>query len=277
MEIIDKGVLAPSFMDFSLPSEFAQHALYYSPQFGHFICDGRYEISRDHLDLFLLCYLCSGTLCVETRGGAYALSADQVALIDCRHPHRYYCPDTADFLWFHFAGNSSGLYADYLFERFGVAHAGGHIPWLREHFEAVLSSTQSALSDEHLLSQHIHAILSGLAVPDRHAVTVNHALMPALDYIHSHFESEMELQQLAALCSVSISHFIRSFKKYVGCTPHEYLLLYRLRQSKRLLRATDLTIEQIAEACGFNSASHFARAFRQNAEMSPTQFRKLHF
>ena len=76
---------------------------------------------------------------------------------------------------------------------------------------------------------------------------------------------------------MSISHFIRSFKKYAGCTPHEYLLSYRLRQAKELLLSTDDTIERIAEQCGFHSASHFARAFRKNLSMTPSEFRNLRF
>ena len=79
------------------------------------------------------------------------------------------------------------------------------------------------------------------------------------------------------MCGISKSHFILSFKLYVGCTPHEYLLQYRLRQSKRLLLSSDLTVEQIAEDCGFNSASHFARAFRQETDISPTAFRAISF
>ena len=43
MQIVDTGVLTPSFMDFSLPSELAKSALYYCPQFGQFICNSDYQ------------------------------------------------------------------------------------------------------------------------------------------------------------------------------------------------------------------------------------------
>lgn len=76
---------------------------------------------------------------------------------------------------------------------------------------------------------------------------------------------------------MSTSHFIRSFQKHLGRTPHEYLLAYRLRQSKQLLLTTDLTMEQIAEKCGFNSASHFARAFRSSNNLRPSEFRRMQF
>ena len=85
------------------------------------------------------------------------------------------------------------------------------------------------------------------------------------------------LQLLFLVILVCISHFIRGFKLYTGYTPHEYLLSYRLRQAKQLLSTSSLTIEEIAERCGFNSASHFARAFRSAENTSPTKFRKLEF
>lgn len=53
MQIVDTGVLTPSFMDFSLPSEFAKSALYYCPQFGQFICNSDYRIERNGIDQYL--------------------------------------------------------------------------------------------------------------------------------------------------------------------------------------------------------------------------------
>lgn len=76
---------------------------------------------------------------------------------------------------------------------------------------------------------------------------------------------------------MSTSHFIRSFQKYLGRTPHEYLLSFRLLRSKQLLLSAELSVEQIADQCGFNSASHFARAFRKSNGISPSEFRKMQF
>ena len=68
MQIVDTGVLTPSFMDFSLPSEFAKSALYYCPQFGRFICNSDYRIERKSIDQYLLIYINSGSLSIRTNG-----------------------------------------------------------------------------------------------------------------------------------------------------------------------------------------------------------------
>jgi AraC-like DNA-binding protein len=102
-------------------------------------------------------------------------------------------------------------------------------------------------------------------------------LRPAIDHISRHYDADIDLDLLASLCCLSTSHLIRCFKRLANCTPHEYLLAYRLRQSKQLLLTTALSIDQIAERCGFNSASHFARAFRSENGISPSEFRSIRF
>lgn len=277
MQIVDSGVLAPSKMDFTLPSAFARQALYYVPQFGHFYCNPEYHISRESLDLFLLVYVCTGTLYVRTEGRSYSAAAGQAVLLDCRTPHEYYCQSETEFLWFHFNGAGSIPYARLLYDQFGVVFSGEHLAAVRQHFDAVLAAAQTDMINEHQISVHVHQILSRLAVPARQTVVMNNLLSPAIDYIAAHYEEPLDLSRLSTLCSLSTSHFIRCFKKYAGCTPHDYLLSFRLRQAKQRLLTTRDSIEQIADRCGFNSASHFSRAFRKDNGMTPSEFRRLQF
>ncbi|MCH1981931.1 AraC family transcriptional regulator [Ruminococcus sp. OA3] len=277
MEINDKGVMEPSYMDFTIPSDFARSALYCISQFGHFYCTPEYSVQRESLDLYLLVYVVNGSMSIETRGRKYAAFQDQIVLLDCHVPHKYCCRNSLDFLWFHFHGNSSRQYTEYLSSQYGIIFTGEHIPYLKQEFETLLSGAQSAIADEHLISLHVTRILSRLAVPETPAMRANHPLSPALQYISSHFHEEVDLNRMADLCSFSASHLIRIFKKYTGSTPHEYLLSYRLRQSKQLLLTSPRSVEQIAEVCGFNSASHFARAFKKQEGMTPSDFRKVQF
>ena len=166
MKIVDTGVLGTSFMDFSIPSDFAKSALYYCPQFGHFYCTDGYNIAREHLELFLLVYMCGGSLHLEAEGRRDAASAGEIVLLDCRRPHRYYCSEGAEFLWLHFYGNASAPYTRYLIEQSGIVFSGERIPALRQSFETVIAAAQSTPTDEHQISLNLHRILSKLAAPE---------------------------------------------------------------------------------------------------------------
>lgn len=277
MKIVDTGVLSASFMEFTIPSDFARQALYYCPQFGHFYCNHQYDIVRDTLDLFLLMYICHGSLTVETQGRTYTAERDEIILLDCRQPHRYYCKDTADFLWFHFNGNSSSAYAEYLYEQSGVVFSGEQIPELQRCFNSILSGARAMVVNEHRLSLLVSQILSQLADTHKSAGTMDGLIHPAIDYIRESYGEPIDLDQLAELCLISKPHLIRCFKKQMDCTPHEYLLAYRLRQAKQRLIGSSDSVELIAEQCGFNSASHFTRAFRKSTGTTPSEFRKMQF
>ena len=277
MKIVDNGVIGASFMDFMIPTEFAKKALYYCPQFGHFYCDNHYRISRESLDLFLLMYVRSGTLWVETQGHTHRAGAGEAVLLDCRGPHAYYCKDSLDFLWTHFNGGSSAAYTEYLCGQNGVVFSRGQISTLDRILSDIFQRAQVDMADEHHISLLVNQALCCLAdaVQESHAGDV--LLQPAMEYIRGHYQERIDLERLAELCQLSVSHLVRCFKNCTNRTPHEYLLSYRLRQSKQRLSNSSATIEEIAEQCGFNSASHFTRAFRRNSGMTPSEFRKMRF
>ena len=264
-------------MDFIIPSEFAKKTLYYCPQFGHFYCDNRYRVERDTLDLFLLMYVRHGTLGVETLNHTYIVREGEAVLLDCRNPHAYYSKDSLDFLWFHFNGNSSSEYATYLYEKVGIVFSGVSIASLNEVFSEIFHRARMDIVNEHRISLAVNQALCCLADTAQNPQVMNDLIRPATDYIHSHYQEQINLDQLAQMCRVSVAHLVRVFKKHINCTPHEYLLTCRLHQAKQHLTSSEATIEEIAEQCGFNSASHFARAFRRSSGITPSEFRKMQF
>ena len=101
-------------------------------------------------------------------------------------------------------------------------------------------------------------------------------LQPAVEFLSEHSESHTSLADLAALCGVSIYHFARSFSAQLGCAPFEYQRALRLEKARELLRESDLAIEAVDIAVGIESASNFARLFRQTIGLSPSEYRRLH-
>ncbi len=81
------------------------------------------------------------------------------------------------------------------------------------------------------------------------------------------------LEELAALCSVSVRQLTRGFLRSRGCTVGQYVHHHRLETVKRLL-ATQAGIKQVADAVGFASTSSLAHAFRRATGLTPRQYQQ---
>jgi transcriptional regulator GlxA family with amidase domain len=85
---------------------------------------------------------------------------------------------------------------------------------------------------------------------------------------------DTNLSELAALCGLSRSYFIRAFKQITGMPPYRWLLMQRVKHAKALLRGTKLPIAEIAVACGFADQSHLTRVFSKAFRISPAAWRR---
>lgn len=82
-----------------------------------------------------------------------------------------------------------------------------------------------------------------------------------------------DIQELAGLCGVSRSHFMRMFKGSTGQTAQAFIASSRLAAAQDLLREESRSIKEIAALLGFSSPGHFTHAFRRERHMTPSEFR----
>ncbi|MBT7300797.1 MAG: helix-turn-helix transcriptional regulator, partial [Victivallales bacterium] len=73
---------------------------------------------------------------------------------------------------------------------------------------------------------------------------------------------------------MSTNGFHRLFREQVGLAPHAYVLAKKMDLACSLLQHTAYTVDAIAEECGFNDRAYFARAFRRQFGISPSQYRQ---
>lgn len=83
-----------------------------------------------------------------------------------------------------------------------------------------------------------------------------------------------DLGELAALCGISKSHLMRSFKTSTGWQIHKYIAEERLKTAKAMLTDDCHTFKEIAGMLGFGSAAYFATAFRRMTGTTPSDYRK---
>ena len=96
-----------------------------------------------------------------------------------------------------------------------------------------------------------------------------------LNYLNTHFESVISLQELADQVHLSREVCCRLFKKMTGKTITGYLEEYRVNKSLPLVQSCQYSMIQIADMTGFSNASRFARAFRRQFGCNPGEYNSL--
>ncbi len=98
----------------------------------------------------------------------------------------------------------------------------------------------------------------------------------SINYIKSNFRRDLTLEEVSEVASLSRYHYCREFKKATGLTPIEFINRTRCEYAKELLEARKYTIAEISEMCGFATAAHFSKTFKNFFDSYPSEFvRKL--
>lgn len=93
-------------------------------------------------------------------------------------------------------------------------------------------------------------------------------------YIDAHIGEKITNQQLARVCGMSLSYFMKQLKSFHRVTPQEYVMNRRITKAKYLLTQTGMSVEQMAESLGFCNSSHLVKRFREREGMTPAWYRK---
>jgi transcriptional regulator GlxA family with amidase domain len=82
------------------------------------------------------------------------------------------------------------------------------------------------------------------------------------------------LEQIAQAVSISPSYLIRLFQAQLHTTPMAYLWQLRVTHGISLLQQTGLSVQAIADQCGFQTRHHFSRRVRQELGYGPQEVRR---
>ena len=99
-------------------------------------------------------------------------------------------------------------------------------------------------------------------------------IKPALDYIRSHYQSPIRIQDLADACSISETYFRKIFKAFMNTSALDYINKIRILNAADSMRSTDRSIHEIISKSGFTSESTFNRNFKKYMGDSPKQWRE---
>lgn len=90
-----------------------------------------------------------------------------------------------------------------------------------------------------------------------------------------HLDQRFTIEELSKRYLINSSTLKEVFKAVYGLPIASYMKEYRIRQAMKLLRDTDATIAEIAAQVGYETQGKFSKAFKDIADMLPTEYRKI--
>ncbi len=100
-------------------------------------------------------------------------------------------------------------------------------------------------------------------------------LIEAVSLMEANLEEPMSLDELSSHVGISRRQLERIFQKHLQCVPTRYYLELRLQRARQLLLQTSMSIVDVAFACGFVSAPHFSKCYRDCFGIPPRDERRL--
>ncbi|SMC44060.1 GlxA family transcriptional regulator [Primorskyibacter flagellatus] len=114
-----------------------------------------------------------------------------------------------------------------------------------------------------------------LSVPTR--IGVRHPkLSQVIHKMEANIEEPISPSVLAQEVSMSTRQLERLFRRYLNRSPKRYYMELRLQKARNLLMQTDMSVINVALACGFASPSHFSKCYRAHYQTTPYRERGSH-
>ena len=101
--------------------------------------------------------------------------------------------------------------------------------------------------------------------------TLSPDMEKAAAHIQSHLAGELSLEELAALCGLSVSQFKQKFRAQAGMAPRHYINYHKIQLAKKML-ARGASVTDTAMELGFGSSSYFTVVFRRYSACTPSEY-----
>lgn len=262
-----------------LCSQNARTNLFYPEFFAIFDMDENYYTKRKNVNSYEICYTLDGEGFLEYKNRKYILKKGEGFFIDCTLPHHY---KTHGKSWkttvFHFNGPQANNFFEHFIQNDNVKFSSVSCPNFELYQSNILKSINKIVPYAEYQTSCLFTLLltdllnSDLSFMEQKKVQSD-IMKNIVEYIKENYGENIQFEQLSSDFGFSRSHFSREFKRYMGFSPKEYLLQYRIHQAKILLNGTNLAISEIGYRVGFHDESHFIQIFKQKEGITPLKFR----
>jgi AraC-like DNA-binding protein len=127
------------------------------------------------------------------------------------------------------------------------------------------------LETQGILKQIISRFLIKAEYKNEH---IEKRILKTLYYIHKNMDKVIDIDNLAKICYLTKDHFIRLFKKEMGCTPGRYITQKKIETAQLRILIRNMTIKDTAYSLGFDNLSYFNRLFKKITGETPGDYKK---
>ena len=245
--------------------------------------------SHKGFDGVTLLYVIDGQITASYAEHHHELTCDSLIILNPRTPYTLYGEQANALIRFELT--------DELLTHFFPSHYRSHYQHpkqsspFHQHHLAVLKVTTAKIalaeikSNEHALLEITHHLSELLLILTTHfaqegvtqqlsKMRYSPRILRLIEYIDTHYQQPLSLQNLARQEHLSIAHLSRQFKHEVGVTFIYYLNKRRLDAAVFEILHSNKPLYRVIEEQGFRSNKQFSQLFRQRFNMPPSQFRQ---
>lgn len=166
----------------------------------------------------------------------------------------------------------------FLVENNRISSAGGlssldmmlNIIWERHSYELA-----TAVAEQFMYHRILAANDSQRMKLRNRLMTTNSNLIKAVSIMEHHLTSNLSIKSLAEQVGVSQRELERLFARELSTTPKKYYRKLRLENARQLLHQTELSVLEVAIACGFSSAAYLSAIYKEEFGIQPSKDRGL--
>nr|MDE7478670.1 helix-turn-helix domain-containing protein [Lachnospiraceae bacterium] len=106
---------------------------------------------------------------------------------------------------------------------------------------------------------------------------ISKPIVRCMDYIYSHINRRITVEDLAEHVDLSPSYLSRLFKKELDISISDYICEMKIEKAQHLLRYSDYSLIEIANYLAFSSQSHFIQTFKKLIGVTPKKYRDHYY
>ena len=99
----------------------------------------------------------------------------------------------------------------------------------------------------------------------------------ALGFIDGNYQRDISIEEIADASGLNRSYFGRIFKQFMGKSPQQFLISYRMNKAAELLKNSRISVAEVGNSVGYGNQLHFSRTFKSIFGVSPREYRSKYY